>query len=265
MKIKPFWITKTSIGYKKILFFLSSFIIWLIFNLVFKLPLEIFVVITLVFINIILILVFLGLTKGITVFQKEIIEKNKEHFIVRDRFFPLHPSKSLRTICQPKSNVSYSSIYLKNHNSWLYLDFIRKLIKKNQPQKRSALVLGGGGAVIPLELLTSLEISSDVVEISPIMIKVAKKYFLPLRKSFLGSKISKIKLIQADAFAYTSQNKKQYGLIIVDLFVDHLIVPKIKNSIFIKKILASSEYVIVNFGLKKSSIDHRSFFEKYIK
>lgn len=172
MFIKYFWITNTPIGYKKIfgLFIILLFLILIDYffssPILIQLTIIIYVIATTIFVS-------LGLKNGITIVQKRFKVRGITH-LVKDHIFPLRKNQPFRGIYETSSDGISASLYLKPNNEWAYFDCIRQIIKQNQPKNNLALVLGGGGAVIPLGLLEHFHIASDVIELSPLMIGIAK-------------------------------------------------------------------------------------------
>ncbi|OGG02013.1 hypothetical protein A2W14_07295 [Candidatus Gottesmanbacteria bacterium RBG_16_37_8] len=99
---------------------------------------------------------------------------------------------------------------------------LNKLPKTNLPaeasakaggQRPSALLLGlGGGDVVRLISKKYPRIKITAVEIDPVMIEVAKKYFNLERSANLS-------IIKNDAAVFLKKNKKKFDFIIVDLFI----------------------------------------------
>lgn len=263
MRLRPFWIINTPIGWKKIFLLYSCIAVVVSVSILFAWPvllggaIKVAVLCT-------LISIFLGIVQGAAIVQKTFTVNGKIYF-VRDFIFPLKRRASFRDIYPSEDYGTLARLYLKTQKKWSYLDSIRELVTKNLPKKSSALVLGGGGATIPLGLLENFQISSDVVEISPAMIQIAHQFFLPLRERSFGSQLVNIQFIQADAFQFILKNKKHYGLVVVDIFNGTRLLPKTKNETFIRKLVKTGEYILVNFGIEKTTKDLHRYFTIYTK
>lgn len=82
------------------------------------------------------------------------------------------------------------------------------------PQKKNILMLGGGALTLPQHLANKYpESHIDVVEIDPELASIARRYF--------GYKDpGNVSLIFTDARTYVNQTKKQYDIILVDVYGD---------------------------------------------
>ncbi|MFN0276470.1 MAG: spermidine synthase [Chitinophagales bacterium] len=111
-------------------------------------------------------------------------------------------------------------------------------LAKIHPQKNkinSALVLGLGLGSIPYLLQEKYKIDCkiDCVEIDPVVIRLAKKYY-PTREGF-----EKIKIHAADAYDWVLVNNTQFDLVTVDLFVDRNVPKKLQQKEFIEALKKS--------------------------
>lgn len=80
-------------------------------------------------------------------------------------------------------------------------------------QIHNSLVLGlGGGDVIRILAEKYSGVKIDCVELDPVMIEAAEKFF-NIRH------IPKLQIIQADAYKYMKKNRRKYDLIVTDLFI----------------------------------------------
>lgn len=87
---------------------------------------------------------------------------------------------------------------------------LRKLPATNL---QTALILGlGGGDVIRLISKSYPDIKITAVEIDPVMINIAEKFF-KLKDT------PTLKIIKSDALIFLQNNHKKYGIIVVDLFI----------------------------------------------
>lgn len=262
---KRFWITDTQFGYKKLaamgaVFFAS----WLLNRVFFHWTVAELTIYALSLLSVVT-FIFALLIRGITIVRETVAEGTHQYYIL-DRFFPLEPNRSVREIYQPKLRCTYSSLYQKAGEKWSFFECIRKILVNNVPAEKSALVLGGGGAALPLELLTHFGIKSTVLEISPLMITLAKKYFFPLRKTFLRARSpSPIKLIQKDAVYHIKTKKKKYGLIIVDLFDGITPIPQVKEKTFVKNLGTKGDLILVNMGAFQLTQNIFQIFSAYTR
>lgn len=262
--MRPFWINGTAIGYKKITLLLFLMGVVVISNSFTPFSIVEKIAFGAPFITIILIFIWFAITRGVTIVREKVITNEGEYISVNDKIFISQPRKSIRIITHLRSGGIYSSIYLRKSKSWSYLDCIREIVVSNYPKPNSCLVLGGGGAVIPIGLLESFGIKSDVIEISPEMILLAKKYFLPLRQRSAKNK-NRLRFIQGDAVQHLLHTRKKYGLIIVDLFHGLSPLSEIHAEKFIRKLRTTGQLVCVNFGPDKNNDSLHLFTQAYMK
>lgn len=123
----------------------------------------------------------------------------------------------------------------------------------------SVLLLGmGGGSIIPpLREKYNYHGPIDAVELDPIVIDLAKEEF-----NIEADK--KVTIIEADAWNYVENCKKQYSLIIVDIFIDIHVPKKFYNPEFwlmVKKITKENGFIVFNAGIDMKEDDVKSFVE----
>jgi predicted membrane-bound spermidine synthase len=83
---------------------------------------------------------------------------------------------------------------------------------EHTPQKQTMLMLGGGTYTLPQQMALKYPKSQiDVVEIDPKLIEVAREHFY-------YSDPANINLVFADARTYVNQTKKQYDVVVVDVY-----------------------------------------------
>lgn len=115
------------------------------------------------------------------------------------------------------------------------------LLPKNFTPK-SILLLGvGGGSNTVLVSKRYPEAEITAVEIDPLMIKIAKKYY--------GlDKIKNLKVVIADALNFAKQldNKSHYDLVLLDCFEGKYIPTKLENLDFIEKLRNHSTFFLIN-------------------
>lgn len=123
---------------------------------------------------------------------------------------------------------------------------------------KKILVLGvGGGTVIEL-LHGQFPIAAvTAVDIDPVIINIAKKYFLT-------GDISYIDFIAADAKEYVKKNARKYDCVVIDLFVGNTVPEFVKSISFIKeckKCLSNNGILCMNYlqdreyGKKSEELD----------
>lgn len=263
LHIKPFWIHNTSIGYKKIYIFVFIILFSVFFSQKTQSSYGNAVVLAGIFC--LLSLLILAFKKGVVILQHEMLDESQEYLQVKDIHFPLNPSQSMRVIYLPKQSIYYSALFISNTQRWPILDVIRKMVQKNKLQGKTALILGGGGGTVPIGLLEHFNFSVTAVEISKEIVMLAHQYFLPLREKILGKKISKIQFIHANAFKFMKSDKKNYELIVVDIFNGANFHPQAGRTQFMKTIARKSKHVIVNFGPLFLTKNAYIFIRKYAK
>ncbi len=104
-----------------------------------------------------------------------------------------------------------SAIFIDNDLVATYTKFYR-LADYFNPGPQNTLMIGGGAFTYPRDFLARHpESKIDVVEIDPMMTKIAKKYF-----NFQED--SRLKITNEDGRLFLNQNKKQYNTILIDAF-----------------------------------------------
>lgn len=111
-----------------------------------------------------------------------------------------------------------------------------KLIQKSGSGFQNCLLLGlGGGDVIRLLRKIFPGIKITAVDIDPVMIKIAGRYF-ELKNS------NNLKIIQSDALHFLINNKRKFRLIIIDLFIGFQNPAKFRTGKFLLKIKENLKY-----------------------
>jgi len=109
---------------------------------------------------------------------------------------------------------------------------------------KNILVFGvGGGTVIDIlhEKFPNARITA--VDIDPMIIDIAKKYFLTRDCSY-------IRFVSADAKAYVTKTEKQYDCIVIDIFIGNAVPDFVKTKEFIgncRKGLSPNGVLLVNY------------------
>ncbi len=240
-KIYPFWIKKINVGHKKIL--ALYFLNFLILCIWFEIGLILFFLQT-------IIISYFVLFYGINFILDTIETKNEKKEVVF-YFLPTNQAKNRKFLKVKKTNFLSSKIYLNNHKKWAYFPILENIIEKTLNNNfHSALILGGGGAAFPYQLINKYpEIKIDVVEKEKKIIKIAKKWFI-------DDYVSKINFIQSDACTFVTKTKNKYDFTFVDLFINAQPPKIIMNSKFIfqlKQIVNQQGLIFINFGSYKTN------------
>ncbi|MFA6091201.1 MAG: fused MFS/spermidine synthase [Candidatus Gracilibacteria bacterium] len=113
------------------------------------------------------------------------------------------------------------------------------------------LLLGlGGGSVIDI-VRNDLHLSNKLVavDIDPVIIEIA-------RQEFALDSYENTEIICADAYEYIEKEAGEYGLIIIDLFIDNKVPEKFYGDIFwghISRILSQNGQIIFNTMIENNS------------
>lgn len=122
------------------------------------------------------------------------------------------------------------------------------------------LLLGlGGGSVIDI-VRNDLHLKNRLVAVDfdPVIIDIA-------RKEFGLDSYKNIEIVCADAYRYVQEEQGQYGLIIIDLFIDNKVPEKFYSDVFwehISRILSQSGQIIFNTMIKTTS---RELFDTLVE
>src|SRR3989344_8014041 len=133
-------------------------------------------------------------------------------------------------------------------------------LKIHKFKSTNCLILGlGGGDVIRIIRKIYPQIQITAVDIDPVMIKVASKYF-----NLTNS--DNIRIIKNDALYYLLINKKKYNLIIVDLFVGFNNPVKFRSHKFLgllrKNLVIGGLAVFNSHYSPNSPLDYENFYKK---
>jgi precorrin-6B methylase 2 len=170
----------------------------------------------------------------------------KQCYIV-DFYCLTNPSKNAREFTVASDPWgSWSELYKNKTDTWAYFDFLRKLLGPKMKTFSNALILGGGGAAMPIELTQqNKDIDIDAVEIDESVVAIAKTYFLQ-------GKYPNIQVHQEDAITFIETKQKRYDFIFVDIFSGETMPESITTPGFSKRIhelLKDTGIVIVNLGV----------------
>ncbi len=149
-------------------------------------------------------------TEGVTIIYEGSSESGRYRIV--DRIYNDRPSRLLLSGDQatPQSGLALDD------NLEMLFDYNRRLLEvalSLHPQ--SVLVIGGGAFTLPRAIRTHLPAARvDVVEIDPLLPRLARKYF-QLRRD------RQLKIHIADGRDYIDRCQSQYDLIIVDAFSEY--------------------------------------------
>lgn len=122
------------------------------------------------------------------------------------------------------------------------------------------LLLGlGAGSVIDI-IRNDLHLMNKLVavDLDPMIIEIA-------RKEFGLDAYKNVEIVCMDAYHYSQEDQSQYGLIVIDLFIDNRVPEQFYDEVFwgnISRILSSSGQIIFNTMIKDNS---RELFDGLIK
>lgn len=142
------------------------------------------------------------------------------------------------------ANQSYDSLH------HVFAQVFDEIQLANQPV-RNALLLGLGAGSVPAlieeELVMNCKITA--VEKDPLMIELGKKYFDLNRFKHL-------QIVLDDALHYVASCKKQFELIIIDLFVDDHVPEPFTDEVFLtdlNRLLSNEGFVLFNMIVQTPS------------
>ncbi len=174
----------------------------------------------------------LNISKNI---QRESFTVDGTELIVEDRLNTLTPWRSERVLWIAGTDAYYSVVPICP--AWHHLlcfKFCEDVLKEHQPGfLRHALVLGCGGGAVPRWLLEEYpDLQVDVVDRSPEIIEVCKKYFIHEWEN-----CDRLHIYCKDAQEY-EQSVFQYEFIFCDLFDGTNLAPVVYDDNFAKKLSA---------------------------
>jgi|CXWL01.1.fsa_nt_gi predicted membrane-bound spermidine synthase len=122
---------------------------------------------------------------------------------------------------------------------WIWSAAIRNLLPKNySPQNILLLGLGGGSALFWLRRRFP-KAHLTAIEIDPLMIDLAKKYFKV-------DKIKNLKIVNADAVEFIKNTKDKYSLILMDCYQGYTTPAGFEDIRVLKKMKQLGETVLIN-------------------
>jgi predicted membrane-bound spermidine synthase len=135
---------------------------------------------------------------------------------------------------------------------------LQKLDLKNY-NEILVLGLGGGSVIETLREDFNYQKNITALEIDPVIIQIAEEEF-NIRES------ENLKIICVDALTYMQQNKKQFDLIILDLYIDiHVPSSFLKISFWQTILKASKQSILFNASLEANTNDKISTIISLLK
>ncbi len=183
--------------------------------------------------------------------QRESFFSGDTHLIVEDRIPVFSPWRGERILRIAGTTAFYSAVPLgpARHRLLCY-DYCARALQKQGKKPgfyRNALVLGCGGGAMPGWLLdTYPSLVVDVVDISPEIIAVCKKYFLSR-----WNRSERLRYYCEDAREYEPPDY-QYQFIFCDLFDGQNLAPLVYDKEFALKLrdmLCEDGLLVINCGL----------------
>lgn len=140
-------------------------------------------------------------------------------------------------------HAAQSGISLENDGRLLF-DYNQRLLEISlELNPKRILVLGGGTMTLASSLAVALPgCSISVVEINPLMIELARRYF-NYRDSI------QIKLVIANALDFVKQSEERFDLVIMDLYDNFTIPVKFRSPAFaaeLSRLLTTDGLVVAN-------------------
>ncbi len=179
--------------------------------------------------------------------KREDITVDGTRLILEDRINTLHPQQSERVLWIAGTDAFYSAVPLSpDSHRLLCFNYCADALKMRQPDPfYHALVLGCGGGAIPRWLLEEYpSVTVDVVDRSPEIISMCRKYFLDR-----WDDSDRLKYHCVDAKDYDGECRYQF--IFCDLFDGERLAPVVYEPGFAEKLrnlVSDDGFVIVNCG-----------------
>jgi len=108
---------------------------------------------------------------------------------------------------QSQMNLASPHLLRFNYQQHMFTSYLL------QPEQKKVLIVGlGGGCMVHFLQKHDPECEVDAIEIDPVVIELAEKYFAVKRSE-------NVRLLAADAFEYLAQNETQYDVIYMDAFL----------------------------------------------
>jgi spermidine synthase len=160
------------------------------------------------------------------------------------------------------SGFAQSRTLGKDGKSEFYWDSFIEELPALKPNAK-VLILGLGAGTSALQLRKRYpEVEIDGVEIDPLIIELAKKYF--------DLDQAQVKIIQADAKNFVMETRLQYDVIFVDVFNGGEVPSFVLKADFFEKLkttLSREGAVVLNkiYESREEAGSVKDFFEKYFK
>lgn len=174
------------------------------------------------------------------------------------RFYPSPINRRLKIILKEGKKI------LNTKNANYSYDGLQEVLNKGldripMDDINSVLVLGMGGGCVVDSLRNRYFYYGPIVgvEIDPVVIEIAEK-------EFNISQYDDVEIIQADAKRFLPKHKKNYDLIVVDVFIDIKVPKKFYTKKFWKKIenkVNTNGFVLFNAGIDLSQKDIDVFLD----
>lgn len=134
-------------------------------------------------------------------------------------------------------NYSFGSLHRVFEEAFAELHLERRALK-------NVLMLGcGAGSVVQiLRTKYSRECTITAVEIDPVVIELAREHFMLDR-------VKGLEIVCTDALEYVRSSKRQFDLIVIDLFVDDHVPPQFRTRAFlgqVRKMLEAGGLFVFN-------------------
>jgi spermidine synthase len=144
----------------------------------------------------------------------------------------------LKTDLLTQSTISLNSTELLD----IYYKY-QSLIYAKKPGVKKALYMGLGGGAMVMDLYRNSNASIDVVEIDPVIIEVAKKFFNV-------SENERIKIYNEDARFFLKNSNEKYDMIVEDAFGSYIAIPyhlaSLEAAVEMKEHLTDDGAVFIN-------------------
>ncbi|MCR4590964.1 MAG: fused MFS/spermidine synthase [Lachnospiraceae bacterium] len=124
-------------------------------------------------------------------------------------------------------DVRESASFFDEEKYELVFDYAKSftLLFKEVPEMKNMLMLGGAGFQFPKYVISHYpDTAMDVVEINPLAVRLARKYFFlnDLEKEFRAESKGRLNIIVDDGMEYLKDTTKKYDIIINDAYHSNL-------------------------------------------
>lgn len=219
---KNYWLKKPAIGFRRIILIYTFLTTLIVISLYFHDYLNLALI---VLTEVALAMYFIKKLKDYGYYHRlEEFEVDSQKLELRDYILPSGKKESVRELVLKDKKFAYSRVFLDPKNKKAAAYKYCELFAKTCPYEiKKALILGGGGCSVSLMLSKYYpQAVVDMVEISPKIIKIAKKYFL--RDKNLDKNLI---FYNEDAYKFCQKNSDmRYDFIFVDIFVGNKVPEK---------------------------------------